>query len=176
MNGHFPVKLKRMKKRSHPWINRDILIQMRKRDRARKTALNSNLDDDFDLYRQLRNKVANNVCRAKINYFKGQLDENTDNRKTFWKLTKKVLPPKKKKTQIDKITVEGVDLTDSKSIAKSLNLYFIQLQQGYKLLVTNTQSDNANEENINVPLESTQEIMHPNFNFQFRPTTESNKN
>ena len=47
--------------------------------------------------------------------------------KVFWKLMKKVLPSKNKKTQIDKITIEGIDLTDSKSIANSLKSYFTSI-------------------------------------------------
>ena len=42
----------------------------------------------------------------------------------FWKLMIKVLPSKRKHTVIHKITVDGIDITDPKDIANTLNSYF----------------------------------------------------
>ena len=67
---------------------------MRRRDRARKKARKSGLDDDYKVYTHLRNNVTSSIRKTKIVYFKLQLENNSNDQKAFWKLIKKVLPAK----------------------------------------------------------------------------------
>ena len=76
MNEYFPIKKKRIRRNSHPWVNREILIMMRNRDRLRKIALKSGLNNDYKLYKQARNGVTSNIRKARIDYFKRELHES----------------------------------------------------------------------------------------------------
>ena len=127
MDDFFPVKRKRIRKNTHPWVNSDILSLMRNRDRARKKALKSKSVDDFGVYKRLRNCVTSSMRKAKTDYFQRQLDDCTGDPKAFWKLMKKVLPSKNKSTKIDKLVVDGVDITNPKGISDSLNSYFTSI-------------------------------------------------
>ena len=71
-----------------------------------------------------KNRVTSNIRKARIDYFKRELDESSKDPRAFWKLMKKVLPCKRKHTVINKITVDGTDIIDSKDIANTLNSYF----------------------------------------------------
>ena len=127
MDDFFPVKRKRIRKNTHPWVNSDILSLMRNRDQARKKALKSKSVDDFGIYKRLRNCVTSSMRKAKTDYFQRQLDDCTGDPKAFWKLMKKVLLSKNKSTKIDKLVVDGVDITDPKGISDSLNSYFTSI-------------------------------------------------
>ena len=61
----FPLKGKRIRKNTHPWINEDVLLLMRNRGRARKKELKSTLEDDFYIYKSLRNHVTSVMRKQK---------------------------------------------------------------------------------------------------------------
>ena len=70
----FLWKRKQIRKNTHPWINGDILLLIRNRDRARKKALKTKLEVDFHIYNRLRNCVTSVMRKAKMDYFQRQLD------------------------------------------------------------------------------------------------------
>lgn len=81
-----------------------------------KNALKSKSEDDFGICKRFWNCVTSSMCKAKIDYFQRQLDDFKGDPKASCKLMKKVLPSKNKSTKIDKLIVNGVDLTDHKGI------------------------------------------------------------
>lgn len=124
MNIFFPVRRKRIRKNSYPWIDSSILVLMHNRDQARKKALKSKSDEEFNIYRRLRNCVTSRLRKAKSEFFKRKLDDCHRDPKAFWKLMKKLLPSKNRTTRIDKLVVDGVDIVDPKGISDSLNMHF----------------------------------------------------
>ena len=74
MDDFFPVKRKRIRKNTHPWINSDILSLKRNSDRARRKALESKSVDDFGIYKRLRNSVTSSLRKAKTDYFQRQFN------------------------------------------------------------------------------------------------------
>ena len=82
---------------------------MRNGDRLRKIALKSLLNDDYKLYKCAKNRVTSYIRKARVNYFKRELHENSNDSKTFWKFMKIFLPSKTKQTVINKITIDGED-------------------------------------------------------------------
>ena len=56
---------------------------MRNRDRLRKIALKSGLNNDYKLYKQARNRVTSNICKARIDYFKRELGESFNDQMLF---------------------------------------------------------------------------------------------
>ena len=124
MNHFFPVRRKRSRKNTHPLINRDILSLMRVRDQARRRAWKTKSEDDFSAYKRLWNRVTSSLRKAKLEYFQRELDGCKGDPKSFWKLMKNVLPSNTQSTKVEKLVVDGVDITDSKGICDSLNSYF----------------------------------------------------
>lgn len=102
MNKYFPIKRKRIRKKSHPWIDKNILGLMRQRNLARTKSLKSKLASDYQYYKWLRNKVTNLLRQAKTVYFSHELDNHVGNPKAFWRLMRHVLPSNKKSADIEK--------------------------------------------------------------------------
>ena len=66
-----PVKEIRLKVRTEPWINNDILEDIRRIDNFLCSFKKSKDPASYSDYRRLRNKVQRDVRKAKANYFKG---------------------------------------------------------------------------------------------------------
>ena len=59
MNKHAPLKTYRVKARNNPWMNRDIILLMYKRDYLCKKAKKTGNKALYTEYMQARNKVVN---------------------------------------------------------------------------------------------------------------------
>ena len=68
LNKHAPVKKKRVRHRKSPWMTREILDLIRKRDQAKKIAKRTNTDVSWENFRKLRNQGTSNVRKAKREY------------------------------------------------------------------------------------------------------------
>ena len=56
-NNNAPVRKKKVKKNSLPWINADMLRLMRERDSIKNKAIKTNTDDEWKSYKKMRNYV-----------------------------------------------------------------------------------------------------------------------
>ena len=124
MNTFFPLKRKRIRKDTYPWINCQLLVLMRKRDRAKKKSFKSKLEDDYIIYKRLRNGVTSAIRKARIHYFKEKLDKTAGNPIAFWNLMKILLPSKRKEKEIEKLIINENEIRDTKEIANCLNSHF----------------------------------------------------
>ena len=123
LNKHFSVKKKRLRQRTHPWINGSILKLMRQRDNFHKKAHKTGDDAHWSTYRMLRNQVTYNLRKYRRDYFKNKLEQNK-NPKGFWKTLDYVLPGSKKKKSLNINEIVRRDqlvLTDPQQISNALN-------------------------------------------------------
>ena len=123
LNKHFPVRRKRIRQKSHPWLNSSILRMMRRRDHVHKRALRLCDDALWELYKQLRNQITGRL--RKLRRFRHHLNEHRGNPKEFWKILRLVLPKKNKSTCIRKLVVNNKEMTDPKLIVNALNSHFV---------------------------------------------------
>ena len=126
---HFPLKRKRIRRQTHPWLDSTTLKLMRTRDQMHKKAKRPGLSQDWNEYRRLRNKVTEINRKARKGYFRNKLEENRGKPKAFWDALRLVLPSKKNCNEIDcneieRLVVDGEELSDKRDIANSLNEYF----------------------------------------------------
>ena len=168
MNIFFPVRRKRIRKNSYPWIDSSILVLMRNRDQARKKAFKSKSDEDFNIYKRLRNCVTSRLRKAKSDFFKRKLDDCRHDPKTFWKLMKKIIPSKNRTTKIDKLVVDGVHIVDPKSISDSLNIHFTSVATD--LLSDRTPTSMPTTINLDSHWDTSSHSLPATFHF--RPTTD----
>ena len=93
-----PIKQIRIKTRTEPWMNGEILNLINERDKAltiaNKNKRNKALRNHFNF---LRNKVQREVRKAKSNYLKDRLEENKNNPKKIWKQFKMLVYSNKRK-------------------------------------------------------------------------------
>ena len=100
MKKHAPLKTYRVKSRSSPWITRDIISLMYRRDYIHGKAKKIKNDELFEQYKILRNKVVDQIRKANQNYFSGEICNNT-NLKKMWRAISSLLNTRKMATSHD---------------------------------------------------------------------------
>ena len=98
--------------------------------------------------------------KARKSYFRNKLEENCGKPKAFWDILRLVLPSKKNSTEIDKLVVNGEELSDKHDIANSLNEYFTTIAS---TLLTDGQSQGNS---INLQEENKRVASSKSFNFR----------
>lgn len=124
-----PFKEVRIKHHSEPWISLEILESMRERDSwLSKSRKNKHNTEHYQKYRQLRNKVQNDIKSAKRQYMLNKIDENKNNPKQLWKNLKDLgyQSNPKESTNIV-LDVDGTKLYDKKSVAGHFNHFFTEI-------------------------------------------------
>ena len=132
--------LKRYKQREivTPWLTPEIYRAMRERDKFINLFKISRLPEHLVKARQHRNRVNSLVCKAKGNYIKTQLNQNSKNPKKFWRIIKDLTKPKFDMAAtarfIDPTTNIHVDIG---SEANFLNNYYIDIVRNLNIPVSN---------------------------------------
>ena len=127
LNKHFPLRKKRIRQKTHPWLDSTILRLMRRRDYVHKRARRSGGDNLWSLVRRLRNEVTSRLRRQKRDYFLLHLNQHKVNPKEFWKILRFALQSKKQTANINKLVLGNKELTEPKLIVNSLNSYFTKI-------------------------------------------------
>ena len=84
-NDHVPIRRKRIRQSTHPWLDNSILSTMRRRDPFHRKARKLNRPSDWSEYRRLRNLINSSLRKAKKTYFAKKLEESRPNPSEFWK-------------------------------------------------------------------------------------------
>ena len=124
INLHAPIKSKRVRGASLPWLDGEIMQLMRHRDLANKTAKRSGSPNDWNEYKKLRNKVTEKIRSKKSEYFKTTIEENKGNSSFLWKKLKEVLPNKRKIVPKSILSQNGDFVDDLADIADTFNEHF----------------------------------------------------
>ena len=83
MNRHAPLKTYRVKSRSSPWITQDIIYLMYRRDHIYKKANKTKNNELLKKYQILRDKVVDEIRKAKQNYFTREICNDTNPQKMW---------------------------------------------------------------------------------------------
>ena len=133
--GHFlgvvdklaPVKEIRIKQRTEPWMNADILELITHRDKAFLRFKRSKNESDFAIFKKLRNKALYLVNKAKTIFFKDKLMKNKHGSKSRWKTLKTMGLPSKKTESSKPIGLKINDEVcfDPLKVAEKFNSFFL---------------------------------------------------
>ena len=118
LNIHAPLRKKRIRADPAPWITPEIRKLMKKRNKAKKVAINS--PDLWQAYKTLRNKVTKAIRDALQSYYLDIIDENKENPKRMWKAVNKVMNRDTNSVGVSSLDIEGRKLTKEKDIAEAL--------------------------------------------------------
>jgi len=84
-----PVKEIRLKQRTEPWMNSEILNDIRERDNLLyKFNKDRSKKEIYNEYKKLRNKIQRDIKKTKSDYFLNELESNKNNSKQLWKQLK----------------------------------------------------------------------------------------
>ena len=126
LDRHAPLRTRRIKVDSAPWINDDILTAMQVRDEIHQQALRFKTESLWLKYRDSRNNLVSLIRQAKTDYYKNIIEQNVSDSKTLWKSLRLVLPSKIK-TAAQSFLINGVLQTNPKAIAEAFNNFFVKI-------------------------------------------------
>ena len=121
-NKHAPKIVKKIRGKPAPWLTEDIKTTMNKRDQLLRKYRKDGIVSDSVEYRKLRNEVNVKIRRAKAEYHKKHLEENTSNPSKFWRALKSIYPNKSIK-RVEK-TFQDIKSSDPQEISNGFAKFF----------------------------------------------------
>ena len=122
---HAPFATKRTNTNISPWLTVELKNEMDYRNVLQQKFCKSKTTQNYEKYKPQRNNDNNLNKRAKQNYNKNLLDENTKNATSFWRTLKSTFPtkPKSKRTsQTFKVNEE--EISNKETIAIGFGQFF----------------------------------------------------
>ena len=140
LDGHAPVKSVKVKHRHCPFVNEEIKVLMRDRDRLLKRARCTGLPVDWELYRDSRRVVKIMLRKAEHEYINKEM-EGCQNTSSQWKLIRNCLPRKE--------TTQQAYTREVKEVAEEFNEFFVSVgakaSEASKALIANYELSPPNE-------------------------------
>ena len=130
LNSIAPVKEVRLKQRTEPWIDLEILDLIKQRDNCLHLFKKSKSNSYYTLFCQLRNKVRRKIKFAKSEYFSNKMEENKKSPRKLWQQLKN-LGYNNNKSESSNIVlkIDGEICHEQKTVANYFNDFFFFLQQ-----------------------------------------------
>ena len=84
LDDHAPIKTVKIRHKPNPFITEDIRDLMKVRDRLHKRA-RTGMREDWEVFKELRNRVKFVLRKAEREYYNEQIYENKNNSGAMWK-------------------------------------------------------------------------------------------
>ena len=127
VDKHAPLKQSRLRNRRSPWLIRDIVSLMRKRDLLKCKAMNTNESNDWIEYKKARNTTNNVIKQSKASYYKEACILNKDNPRKLWSTINEVCGRSSKSSHVKTLEIGQKTLTDDPSISEAFNEHFSEI-------------------------------------------------
>ena len=132
-NEHAPIQCRRLKNKSNPWFDADILAMIYRRDYLKCKSIACKDRRLWQDYRSQRNTVTRVIRQRKRNYYDEKINENESNPKQLWKVLNQ-LTGKQQRDEIpgelnandfnDYLTSVGSDTVSYLNVAESDTLFW----------------------------------------------------
>lgn len=121
-----PLKTCRIKVRTEPWVNSDIIGAIKARNDSFRSFRKNRIPSSFCIFKKLRNEANRLIRKAKENYFKESIAENKNNPSKLWKSLKHLGQNNRLRTKtINKTLNIGDTVTSDKlKVANCFNRFF----------------------------------------------------
>ena len=124
LDKHAPLQCKKIRSKKVPWITIDIKKLINTRDKLKRKAISTNLENDWFDYKTSRNKVNIELRNAKKDYYSTKIAGQKFNPKKAWKSINNLLGRQNKPTVVNEINLGRKNFTTPKDIAEGFNDYF----------------------------------------------------
>ena len=122
VHKHAPMRKRKVKSKSSPWITAELRRKMRKRDFLKNQAVKQNSHQAWNDYKKARNEVNASIREATANFFNDSIKKHSDKLKETWKVINSSLGRKPKATVINELVYEpGKDFALKQDIAEKMN-------------------------------------------------------
>lgn len=125
---YIPNKTIKIRQSDPPWLNNTIKKLMRKRKRYFDRYKRTRLTNDFDKYKQLRNRVTSEIRKSKkaqTEKLADKLASNSSESRDWWKTLKSFIKPSKS-SSLPPLVKDGEVFQKEKDKANLLNDFFTQ--------------------------------------------------
>ena len=165
VDKHAPLKLKRIRKKRSPWITRELLCKIRKRDFLKKKAISSNNSATWDQFKRARNQANNAINLAKKRYVSDNLKANKGNSRKTWKVINELTSRNSgKSANILEIKADNRIVSSPMDIAEAINEHFSNVAQ---VLAQDIPVVDVNPESYLEPTDSLFSLQIPSVNTVF---------
>ena len=130
---HAPIKKKRLKGFSSPWVTENLISIRQDRDYFHRKAQRSNGKYHWNMYRKLRNYANREEKHLKSKYFCNLIEESKSDSQKMWSTIKKVLPTNVTQQEVSSVMYNNKTYTNDKDIASVFNKHFSSI--GHKLTI-----------------------------------------
>jgi len=107
------------------WFSEDIYKLMNYRDLAHRAKRLNNSSKEWDLFKQLRNKVVDTCRKAKREYLEKRLDKKKGEPKHMWRLLKDMLKSISHNREYEELLCGNRINNNVKEMADEFNKYFV---------------------------------------------------
>ena len=125
---------KEYKLKSKPWINRNILTEMKKRDKLLHKYCKAKDKDSFydqaiyEDFNSIRNSLTKMKRDSKIDYYRKYFEANKNKASSIWKGIRSIVNiQNSSKKDIKLLSDKGTNISDPKKIADLFNKYFVKV-------------------------------------------------
>ncbi len=124
LNRHAPLQPKKIRSKKVPWISSDIKKLINTRDKLKREAILTGLENDWLNYKTIRNKVDIELRNAKKEYYSSTIAGQKFDPKRAWKSINNLLGRQNKRTVVNELNLGENNLTSPIDIAEGFNDYF----------------------------------------------------
>ena len=143
-----PLKHFKIRTVIEPWLNNEILEEIRDKDLALRRAKRTNRPDHWAEARMLRNRCLSNIRKAKSTFICEKLEENRSDTKKFWNTINTILPGKNKIKHEISLTREDLEVPKGET-PEYMNGYFSTIGANLaKKFPEHVDADNGEGEDI----------------------------
>ena len=79
INKHAPMRKRKVKSKSSPWITAELRRKMRKRDFLKNQAVKQNSHQAWNDYKKARNEVNASIREARVTFFNDSIKKHSGN-------------------------------------------------------------------------------------------------
>ena len=125
-----PQKLKKkVKGKPTPWLTKEVKQNMNKRDQLLRKSWKTKSEVDISAYKRKRNETNILLRKAKAEYHRDLLRENSNNPEKFWNTIKKVYPTKSGGVTSCTFNLDGEKSNNLSKITNAFSEYLLKAPQ-----------------------------------------------
>ena len=141
LNTHAPLKTRMVRSKKIPYMHSDLMKAIYKRNQLKNLYFKNRTSNEWELYRQQRNKVTKMRKEAIKNYFM-RCCSNKTSPKEFWQCFKPFFTDKKSNTTTNIVLKESDKIvSDTNKVCEILNNFFVTIADEIGNPVTVNDSD-----------------------------------
>ena len=153
LNKHAPLKKKYLRANDSPFMTKPLRKLIMNRSRSKNKYLKNRTVDNWERYRQLRNKCVKLTKKVKSDYFKNINIQSIIDNKNFWKTVKPNFSNKIKTGNIILLD-DGKIISENTKIAEVFNDYFINIVKDLQIPDIILAEVSVIPQNINDPIDN----------------------